>query len=142
MESKLDKKTLEKLCRTALEMRKMSYIPYSHFAVGAGLITKKGKIYTGCNIENSTFTPTNCAERTAIFKAVSEGDKEFAAICIAGGKQGEDPVDFCPPCGVCRQVMSEFCDADFEVILVKSVDEYQVYTLEQILPLQFTLYKG
>lgn len=142
MESKLDKDTLKKLCKIALDMRSMAYTPYSHFTVGAGLITKDGKIYTGCNIESSTFTPTNCAERTAIFKAVSEGDKDFTAICVAGGNEGEDPVDFCPPCGVCRQVMSEFCEADFEVILVKSPDEYRVYTLDEILPLQFTLYTG
>lgn len=142
MESKLDKNTLRELCKTALDMRSMAYAPYSHFTVGAGLISKDGKIYKGCNIETSTFTPTSCAERTAIFHAVSEGERNFAAICIAGGNEGEDPLDFCPPCGVCRQVMSEFCEADFEVILVKSIDEYVVYSLDQVLPLKFTLYTG
>ena len=142
MNSRLDNDTLKRLAKTALDMRSMAYTPYSHFTVGAGLITKAGKIYTGCNIETSTFTPTSCAERTAIFKAVSEGERDFAAICIAGGNEGEAPTDFCPPCGVCRQVMSEFCEADFEVILVKSETELAVYTLDEVLPLQFTLYTG
>ncbi len=128
---------IQELARTALSMRKMSYTPYSHFNVGAALLSKDGKIYTGCNIENASFTPTNCAERTAFFKAVSEGVKEFTAIAIAGGPAGEDPIDYCPPCGVCRQVMSEFCTDSFEIILVKSETEYETFTLPEILPKRF-----
>ncbi len=128
---------IQELARTALSMRKMSYTPYSHFNVGAALLSKGGKIYTGCNIENASFTPTNCAERTAFFKAVSEGVKEFTAIAIAGGPAGENPIDYCPPCGVCRQVMSEFCTDSFEIILVKSETEYETFTLPEILPKRF-----
>ncbi len=126
------------LAKIALEMRNMSYVPYSNFAVGAALLTADGKIYRGCNIENASFSPTICAERTAIFKAVSEGEKDFAAIAIAGGPAGNMPKDYCPPCGVCRQVMAEFCKADFKIYLVKSEDEIREYTLEEILPLRFT----
>ena len=119
-------------------MRTFSYVPYSGFRVGAALLTRSGKIYTGCNIENASYTPTNCAERTAFFKAVSEGEREFSAIAIAGGAQGAAALDYCPPCGVCRQVMMEFCDAKvFQVILVKSETEYRVFTLEELFPMGF-----
>ncbi len=128
---------IEELIKYALSMRKMSYTPYSHFNVGAALLSAEGKIYTGCNIENASFTPSNCAERTAFFKAVSEGVKDFTAIAIVGGKDGETELDFCPPCGVCRQVMSEFCNDDFKVIVAKSETEYRVYTLPEILPDRF-----
>jgi cytidine deaminase len=128
---------LKELINKALSMRNMSYTPYSHFNVGAALLAKNGTIYTGCNIENASFTPSNCAERTAFFKAVSEGVKEFSAIAIAGGPAGSDPVDYCPPCGVCRQVMSEFCGDDFKVILVKSETEYKESTLIEVLPFRF-----
>ncbi|RKM57621.1 cytidine deaminase [Butyrivibrio sp. CB08] len=128
---------VQELIKTALEMRKMSYTPYSHFNVGAALLSKDGQIYTGCNIENAAFTPTNCAERTAFFKAVSEGVKDFAAIAIAGGPDGSDPVDFCPPCGVCRQVMSEFCHDDFQIIMAKSLTEYKIVTLPESVPDRF-----
>ena len=127
------------IIKTALEMRKKSYCKYSNFAVGAGLFTKTGVIYSGCNIENGAFSPSICAERTAIFKAVSEGVTEFEAIAIAGGPAGEAPTDFCPPCGVCRQVMTEFCNGDFKVILVKSETEYKIYNLSEIMPLAFSL---
>ena len=127
------------IIKTALTMREKSYCKYSDFAVGAGLLTKDGSIYSGCNIENGAFSPTICAERVAIFKAVSEGVKEFEAIAIAGGSVGEAPKDFCSPCGVCRQVMTEFCDGDFKVILVKSESEYKIYTLSEIMPLAFNL---
>lgn len=127
------------IINTALSMREKSYCKYSNFAVGAGLLTKNGSVYSGCNIENGAFSPTICAERVAIFKAVSEGVKEFEAIAIAGGVAGEAPSDYCPPCGVCRQVMSEFCDEDFKVILVKSETEYKIYTLSEIMPLAFNL---
>ena len=120
----------------ALEARKKSYSPYSHFCVGAALLCKNGKIYTGCNIENAAYTPTNCAERTAIFKAVSEGEREFEAIAIVGGKENEDG-EFCAPCGVCRQVIAEFCDKDFKIVL-GDAKEITVYTLGEMLPYSFT----
>ena len=119
-------------------MRKMSYTPYSHFNVGAALLSADGKIYTGCNIENASYTPTNCAERTAFFKAVSEGVRDFTAIAIAGGKEDATELDYCPPCGVCRQVMSEFCKDDFKIYLVKSETEYKEYTLTELVPERFT----
>ena len=129
---------MEELIKAALRMRTFSYVPYSGFRVGAALLTRSGKIYTGCNIENASYTPTNCAERTAFFKAVSEGEREFSAIAIAGGAQGAAALDYCPPCGVCRQVMMEFCDAKaFQVIMVKSETEYRVFTLEELFPMGF-----
>lgn len=131
----MDKK---QLVGEALAAREFAYTPYSGFAVGAALLTKDGKIYRGCNIESATYTPTNCAERTAFFKAVSEGERSFEAIAIVGGPAGKPPVDFCYPCGVCRQVMAEFCKKDFKVIVGKSVDEYKEYTLEEMLPNAFT----
>ena len=129
---------IQELVKTALSMRKMSYTPYSHFNVGAALLSADGKIYTGCNIENASYTPTNCAERTAFFKAVSEGVKDFTAIAIAGGKEDAEELDYCPPCGVCRQVMSEFCKDDFKIFLVKSETEYKEYTLTELVPERFT----
>lgn len=130
----MDKK---ELIRLALEARKMSYSPYSKYKVGAALLTKSGKVYQGCNIENAAYTPTNCAERTAFFKAVSEGEREFEAIAIAGG-YGVEPIDFVWPCGVCRQVMMEFCEPKtFRIIAAKSEEEYREATLEEILPCGF-----
>ena len=129
---------IQELLKTALSMRKMSYTPYSHFNVGAALLGADGKIYTGCNIENASYTPTNCAERTAFFKAVSEGVRDFTAIAIAGGKEDATELDYCPPCGVCRQVMSEFCKDDFKIYLVKSETEYKEYTLTELVPERFT----
>ena len=114
-------------------MRGMAYVPLSHFRVGAALLTEDGKIFTGCNIENAAYTPSNCAERTAIFKAVSEGEMNFAAIAIAGGPQ-EGGLQYCGPCGVCRQVMMEFCGPDFPIYLAKSGTDYRAYTLSQLLP--------
>ena len=131
----------QELIREAIAARKRSYSPYSHFQVGAALLGRSGKVYTGCNIENAAFTPTNCGERTAFFKAVSEGQKEFSAIAIVGSRNGakEDEVEYCAPCGVCRQVMMEFCDPKtFKVYLAKSEDDYIEYTLEEILPLGFS----
>ncbi len=125
------------LVKEAYEAQKMAYIPYSNWAVGAALLTKEGKIYRGCNIESSTFSPTNCAERTAIFKAVSEGEYDFVAIAIVGNDK-DTPIgkgNFCPPCGVCRQVMTEFCTKDFEIILARDYEDYKVYTLDQLMPL-------
>ncbi len=126
----------ETLMRIAKEMRSRSYAPYSRFTVGAALLTAEGKVYTGCNIENATYTPTVCAERTAFFKAVSEGERHFAKIAIAGGREGEDG-DFCAPCGVCRQVMAEFCDPDFILLLGKPGDVKE-YRLSEVLPFMFT----
>lgn len=126
------------LIKAALEARKLSYSPYSGFAVGAALFCKDGSVFTGCNIENSAFTPTNCAERTAFFKAVSEGKRDFIKIAVAGGKADDDiPENYCPPCGVCRQVMKEFCSADFEIIMAKNADDYKVMTLADLLPASF-----
>ncbi len=122
----------ELLVKTAYEATKMSYTPYSHFNVGAALLTKSGKIYMGCNIENAAYGATNCAERTAIFKAVSEGEKEFAAIAVVSSS-----LDYTYPCGICRQVIAEFCDEDMEIILAKDMD-YKVFTLSEMLPHSFT----
>lgn len=137
--------TDEELVKIAIDMTKMSYVPYSHFHVGAALLTKEGKVYTGCNIENAAYGPSNCAERTAFFKAVSEGERNFTAIAVVGGPEDKDgnPViqDFCPPCGVCRQVMAEFCNKDFKIILAKSPTEQKVFTLGQLLPESFSLDK-
>lgn len=134
----MEKILIEKLIKKAIEMLNFSYVPYSNFHVGAALLTSEGEIYTGCNIENAAYGPSNCAERTAVFKAVSEGKKEFEAIAIVGGKNGKIE-NFCPPCGVCRQVLAEFCKKDFEIILAKSTDEYKIMTLEQLLPESFSL---
>lgn len=133
----MTQKQTEVLIETAIAQLAFSYTPYSHFKVGAALLAKNGTIYTGCNIENAAYTPTNCAERTAFFKAVSEGVREFDAICIVGGKEGVLE-DFAPPCGVCRQVMMEFCQPDeFQIILAKGKEEYQIYTLKDMMPQGF-----
>ena len=125
------------LLELAIEARKGSYSPYSNFKVGAALLTRSGKVYTGCNIENAAFSPTVCAERVAIFKAISEGESDFVAIAIAGGA-GEDPDPEVAPCGVCRQVMAEFCDADsFKIYLIKSESEHFELTLKELLPYGF-----
>jgi cytidine deaminase len=128
------------LIKKAFEGRKMSYAPYSHFAVGAALLCQNGKVYTGCNIENAAFTPTNCAERTAFFKAISEGERAFVKIAIVGGNVEASELDYCAPCGVCRQVMAEFTDSDtFQILLAKSESEYETYTLTELLPKGFGL---
>ena len=128
---------VEKLIDTAIEQLKFSYTPYSNFKVGAALLAKNGEIFTGCNIENASYTPTNCAERTAFFKAVSEGVREFRAICIVGGKDGK-LTEYTAPCGVCRQVMMEFCDPKtFQIILAVDKERYEIYTLEELMPLWF-----
>ena len=129
----LEQEEIKRLIRTAKAQLDYSYAPYSHFHGGAALLAKNGNIYTGCNIENAAYTPTNCAERTAFFKAVSEGERDFTAIALCGGLNGVVK-DYCAPCGVCRQVMREFCKPDFKIILVKSEEEWKVYTLSQLLP--------
>ena len=127
----------KKLITAATEAMGRSYAPYSHFQVGAALLTREGKIYLGCNIENASYTPTNCAERTAFFKAVSEGERNFEAICIIGGKNGVAE-GVTAPCGVCRQVMQEFCNpGTFRIILPDSAESYQEFVLEELLPLGF-----
>ena len=128
---------IQELIETAAAQLAFSYTPYSHFKVGAALLAKNGRVYTGCNIENAAYTPTNCAERTAIFKAVSEGIREFEAICIVGGPEGRI-VDYTPPCGVCRQVMMEFCQPEeFRIILAKGKDDYLIYKLKDLMPQGF-----
>ena len=135
----------DELITTAIKMTEKSYAPYSHFHVGAALLDKNGKIWTGCNVENAAYGPSNCAERTAVFKAVSEGVKEFQTIAIAGGAENSDGKvviqDFCPPCGVCRQVLSEFCSKDFKIILVNGKSETKEFTLGELLPQSFSLDK-
>ena len=126
------------LTDAAVEARKRAYVPYSGFSVGAALLAASGRVYFGCNIENAAYSPTNCAERTAFFKAISEGEREFTAIAVAGGK-GELSGEICPPCGVCLQVMAEFCDPDeFTVYLVKNEGECDEMKLRDLLPCGFS----
>lgn len=131
----INKDMIEKLIEAAINARQNSYSPYSNYQVGAALLTEDGSIYTGCNIENAAYSPTNCAERTAFFKAVSEGKRQFSAISIVGGVKGGQIAEYAYPCGVCRQVMMEFCNPQtFQIIVAKSVSEYEVITLEELLP--------
>lgn len=127
----------KELITAAFNAMGKAYAPYSGYKVGAALLCKNGKLFTGCNIENASYTPTVCAERTAFFKAVSEGEREFEKIAVVGGKDG-NVTDTFMPCGVCRQVMTEFCKADFTVLVAKSADEYCSFTLEQLLPHSFS----
>ena len=127
----------KKLITCAFHARQKAYTPYSHFQVGAALLAKDGTIYEGCNIENASYPATNCAERTAFFKAVSEGVRDFAAIAIVGGKEGTRGVSLCAPCGICRQVMREFCAGDFLIVLARTPDDYEIHTLEELLPHSF-----
>ncbi len=127
----------KQLIREALSAMKRAYTPYSHFQVGAALLTKDGKIYPGCNIENAAYGPTNCAERTAFFRAVYEGERDFEAICVVGGKDGI-PTSYAAPCGVCRQVMMEFCNPEtFKIIIAMDEENYSIHTLKELLPLGF-----
>ena len=128
---------VNELARMALDARKDSFCFISNFAVGAALVGKSGKIWRGMNIECSGQTPSLCAERVAMFKALSEGEKEFVALAVAGGPAGAEPVDFCAPCGVCRQALVQFCDQEMPVYLVKSETEIEPYTLGQLLPVCF-----
>lgn len=144
LSQKIEKKNdgeVRQLIEMAIEARKNSYSPYSNYQVGACLQGKSGNLYTGCNIENAGYSATNCAERTAFFKAVSQGENKFKRIALVGGKKGQK-LEFCPPCGICRQVMQEFCDPEeFEIIIAISAEKYQSYLLKEILPLGFTLEK-
>ena len=132
-----DPDMIRKLCRMAVEMRARSYVPYSHFSVGAALLSESGRIFTGCNVENASYPLCTCAERTAIAKAVSEGERAFAAIAICGGPEDGEP-QYCPPCGVCRQMMGEFCGGDFAIFLAKSETDYEEYMLDELMPKRFT----
>lgn len=155
---KIVEKRIGEMIYLAIGQLEYSYAPYSCFRVGAALLSKSGKIYTGCNIENAAYTPSNCAERTAFFKAVSEGERGFLAICIVGGKAGKQPLsaltvapegadkghkdgigmEYTAPCGVCRQVMMEFCNPEtFQIILAISKEEYKIFTLKELLPIGF-----
>lgn len=133
----MERATIQDLIAHAIAARANAYTPYSHFQVGAALMAADGTIYSGCNIENAAYTPTNCAERTAFFKAISEGVRAFRAIAIVGGP-ADAPLEYTAPCGVCRQVMREFCAPDdFLVILAKSPDDYRVFTLKALFPESF-----
>ena len=134
----MTEQSIRTLITRAMEARMKSYSPYSGYMVGAALLCENDVIIGGCNVENASYSPTNCAERTAFFKAVSEGIKEFRAIAIVGGHKDAEELDFAHPCGVCRQVMQEFCDAKtFQIIVAKSEKEYQVYQLKELLPYGF-----
>lgn len=133
----MNEKEIADLIRKAMDMRSRAYAPYSGFTVGAALMCTDGTIYTGTNIENAAYGVTMCAERTAVFKAVSEGKKSFSAIAIIGGKAAADKLAICPPCGECRQVLREFCTNRFVVILATSVSDYELHTLGELLPLSF-----
>lgn len=126
------------MLKTARAALVNSYAPYSNFNVAAALLCGDGSIFSGCNIENAAFSPGNCAERTAFFKALSEGERDFKAILIIGGKN-YTTAEICPPCGVCRQVMSEFCDKNFKIILYSDADGFKEFTLGELLPLQFRM---
>lgn len=134
---KLEEKQIHELIEKAISMMDYSYVPYSHFHVGAALLAKNGNVYGGCNIENAGYTPSNCAERTAFFKAVSEGVLGFDAICVVGGMYKELK-EYAAPCGVCRQVMMEFCDPkEFQIILATGKEQYEIFRLEELLPMGF-----
>lgn len=126
------------LMSLAIEAREKSYCRYSNYSVGAALLASDGTVYIGCNIENSSYSATVCAERTAFFKAISDGKRDFSAIAISGGKKGSEPDKICSPCGICRQVMSEFCGDDFEIILGNK-QNIKKYTLSELMPLRFEL---
>lgn len=127
----------KELCTKAIDAMKNAYVPYSGYKVGAALLTENGKIFTGCNIENAAYTPTVCAERVAFFNAVSSGERKFTAIAVAGGRDGVINGAF-PPCGVCRQVMAEFCSPNFTVLVVTGTETYKKYSLSELLPEAFT----
>ncbi len=130
--------TPEKLVALAREARGQAYVPYSGFSVGAALLCADGTVYQGCNIENAAFGPTICAERVAVFKAVFDGKRDFAGIAVAGGRAGQEVTGLFPPCGVCRQVLREFCGLDFMLYLAKENGEFEAHTLEEMLPCSFS----
>ena len=131
----LTQTVIQELITAAIDARRKSYSPYSHYQVGAALLTGDGQIITGCNIENAAYGPSNCAERTAFFKAVSDGIRVFRAVAVAGSPEGDELTQYAYPCGVCRQVMMEFCDpVDFQIIVAKSEKDYRIMTLRELLP--------
>lgn len=130
--------THEELLKIAIEARENAYVPYSRFAVGAALLAKSGKVYRGCNVENAAYGPTNCAERTAFFTAVCAGEREFEALAICGGPAGKPVSELCAPCGVCRQVIREFCPDDFPIVLTTDGTKLYETTLAELLPLSFS----
>jgi len=130
----MDNQTIESLIETAMQARKMAYVPYSNFAVGAALLDGEGNTHAGCNIENAAFTPGICAERTAVSVAVSKGVRNFTAIAVVGGAANNQPADDCFPCGVCRQVLMEFCPPNFQIIIAQSPQNYRIFTLSELLP--------
>lgn len=133
----MEEAKIQEMIGLAMKQMEYSYAPYSGFKVGAVLLTEDGRYYTGCNVENAAYTPTNCAERTAFFKAVSEGARKFCAICIVGGADGK-VTEYTAPCGVCRQVMMEFCNPDtFWIILAVNKERYQIFSLRELLPMGF-----
>lgn len=134
----MNKDIIIRLIGEAIQARKSAYAPYSGYCVGAALLCSSGEIITGCNVENASYGATNCAERTAVFKAVSEGRKSFYAIAIAGGKEGAQELDYAYPCGVCRQVLREFCEPSLMTVIVcRSSTDYKMMTLEELLPCSF-----
>lgn len=130
--------TPRELVDLALEARTRAYAPYSDFAVGAALLCADGSVYQGCNIENAAFGPSICAERVAVFKAVSEGKRHFSGLAVAGGRAGAEITGLCPPCGVCRQVLREFCGLDFPLYLARENGAFETHTLGELLPLSFS----
>lgn len=126
----------KKLIAAAFSARQNAYAPYSEFKVGAALLCEDGSVYLGCNIENASFGATVCAERMAVFKAVSDGKNDFCALAVVGAKDGT-AFDYCPPCGICRQVLREFCKDDFQIVTAKSEDDYKVATLAELFPAAF-----
>lgn len=134
-EGMLSREKIQELITAAIKARQRSYSPYSHYQVGAALLAGDGQVITGCNIENAAYGPSNCAERTAFFKAVSDGIREFEAIAIVGSPEGDELTQYAYPCGVCRQVMMEFCDpAAFQIIVAQSLEDYRVMALRELLP--------
>ncbi len=127
----------QELIRRALDARKKAYAPYSHFQVGAALVTEDGSLYQGGNIENASYGATCCAERTAVFQAVCDGKRRIKALAVAGGMEGTEPADYAYPCGICRQVLQEFAAADMVLIVARSVTDYREYSLEELLPYGF-----
>ena len=128
----------EELIKTAMQARKLAYAPYSHFQVGAALLGKNGVVYKGCNIENASYPAGHCAERTAFSNAIVDGERKFEAIAIVGGAEDAVNLEYCAPCGVCRQLMREFCEpTEFKIILAKSTEDYKIYTLQELLPESF-----
>ena len=126
--------THQQLAKLAIDAKSLAYVPYSNFQVGAALLATNGKVYTGCNVESAAYSPTCCAERTAVVKAISEGAKKFTAIAVAGGKIDTSQPNYCYPCGVCRQMLYEFIEDDMDVIITKTEDDYKVHTLKELLP--------